>query len=121
MKMAYPTNSHLRATENDLRREFKSLLNDKTLQYAHELAANERAIATLERDFRASERDNSKKIKELEQIVKRCIGAHDRKIDEIECLVRKLAREARRKENEFEDLLKMNGDKESRIRELERR
>jgi hypothetical protein len=35
--------------------------------------------------------------------------------------VRKLEREVREKENSIEDLMKMNSDKENRIRSLERR
>ncbi len=117
--MSYPTHSNPRATDNDLRKEFKSLLDEKTREYAHELAANERAIATLERDFRASDRDKNKRIKQLEDAQKMGIGAYSRRIDEIERKVRKMEREVRKKENDVEDLMRMNSDKESRIRELE--
>ena len=116
---SYSTYSTLGATENDLRREFKSLLDEKTREYAHEPAANERAIATLERDFRASDRDKNKRIKGLEDALKRGIGGQNGRIDEIESKVRKVEREVRKKENDVEDLLRMNRDKESRIRQLE--
>jgi chromosome segregation ATPase len=117
---SYSTQSNIRVTENDLRREFKSLLDAKTREYAHEFAANERAIATLERDFRASDRDKNERIKGLEDSLKRGVGGHSRRIDEIESKVRKMEREVRKKENEVEDLMRMNSDKESRIRELEK-
>jgi hypothetical protein len=116
---SYPTHSSLRASENDLRREFKSLLDEKTREYAHELAANERAIATLERDFRASDRDKNKRIKKLEDALKVGTGAQGRRIDGIESKLRKVEREVGKKENDVEDLMRMNSDKESRIRELE--
>ncbi len=117
---SYPTHSNLRATEDGLRREFKSLLDQKTRQYAQELAANERAIATLERDFRASDRDKNKKIKQLEDVLKRGIYGYSRKLDNIESKLRKLEGELENEENYTEDLITMNNDKESRIRELEK-
>jgi chromosome segregation ATPase len=130
--MSSHTHSSLGATENDLRREFKSLLDKRTREYAHELAVQERAIAALERDFRSSDRDTAKRIKGLEDILKGCfkeledtVGkafvGRNKKIDEIESKVRKLEREVREKEKSVEDLLRMNSDKENRIRVLERR
>ena len=119
--MSSHTHSNLPATENDLRREFKSLLADKTRQYAQELAANEIALAALEKDFRSSDRDMYKRIKELEDTVNRGFSGQNRKIDELESKVRKVEREVREKENSVEDLLRINNDKENRIRGLERR
>jgi len=120
-KMSSHTHSNLPATENNLRKEFKSLLNDRTRQIAREFVLLERTVNTLENNFAFSDRDKNKRIKELEDTVKRGFVGQNKKIDEIESKVRKLEREVREKEKSIEDLMKMNSDKENRIRSLERR
>jgi peptidoglycan hydrolase CwlO-like protein len=119
--MSSHTHSNLPATENNLRKEFKSLLDDRTRQIAREFVLLERTVNTLENNFAFSDRDKNERIKELEDTVKRGFVGQNKKIDEIESKVRKLEREVREKENSIEDLMKMNSDKENRIRSLERR
>jgi hypothetical protein len=111
----------LRNSLNELRAEIRATLDAQQRDHARSVVANEHAIAALERDFRASEKDNSSKIKELESTVKVLIDAHNRKRDDLEGLEREVRRQVRDRDHNLGDIVERDRELENRIRALEMR
>src|SRR5882757_1087968 len=100
----------LRTTLEDLRSEISSKSSEQRKEYARGLVTNERAIAALQKDFRATDKETDSRIRELNKTLKLVIDASDRRREDIEKL-----------EREVDRLVRMDREKENRIRGLERR
>jgi len=100
----------LRTTLEDLRNEISSKSSKQGKEYARELVTNERAIAALQKEFRATDKGTDSRIRELNKTLKLVIDASDRRREDIKKL-----------EREVDRLVRMDREKENRIRELERR
>ncbi|PMD50845.1 uncharacterized protein K444DRAFT_638156 [Hyaloscypha bicolor E] len=100
----------LRTTLENLRSEINSKSSEQGKEYARELVINEQAIAALQKEFRATDKETDARIRELNKTLKLVIDASDRRRENIEKL-----------EREVDRLVRMDREKENRIRELERR
>ncbi|KAE9364024.1 hypothetical protein N431DRAFT_475020 [Stipitochalara longipes BDJ] len=111
----------LRTSLNELRAEIRVTLDDQARNRACSVVENERAIAALGREFRASEKDNNCKIRELEGTVKVLIDAHNRKRDDLDGLEREVRRQVKDRDQNLGDMVERDREMENRSKELERR
>jgi hypothetical protein len=96
--------------------EITSLIKDQERKHARELVFNERAITALEKEVRTSDQ----RIQALEKILNMVIDAQDRNKDDIEKLTSKVDGEAEEKDAVLAEMMRLERDKETRIRALEK-